>query len=217
MSTDCADRSLGAWAAFALITLYTALMIGAALALPAEKVRYFFTDINGPAHLSHWVFYGINTTLAVFLEWTTALLFAVRLFMLGDDDDTRRATRFFLGQIVLFAFLGADDRFLIHERLEELYGIDDFLTLGALGAVELLLLATWGREQWRPRPARNSLVAAGGFFAVMLLVDKFGPDASSLRLAIEDLCKLWSAFFLARFAWLVCRSTLSHRRSNAQT
>ncbi len=205
MTTGREATGATTWPAIALMGLYTVAMLAGAFLFPLEKVRYFFTDLVGPGDLSHLVFYGVNTSLAVFLEWGTALLFAVRLFLLGDKSDPLPARLFFAGQILFFVYLGADDRFLLHERLEEVYGIDDFFVLGALGVAELALLGTWGRDEARRRPASISLILAGLFFGLMLIIDKFGGAASPVRLAVEDLCKVWSAFFLLRFAWLVCR------------
>ncbi|MBZ0271828.1 hypothetical protein K8I61_07305 [bacterium] len=193
--------------ALALLGVYTLGLFALSFVWPVEKIRYFFTDLAGPVELSHLTFYGINTSLAVFFLWATALLFAVRLFMLGTPDEPPARRWFFLSQILLFAFLGTDDRFQFHETIEEVWGIHEIVTLGVPALAELALLAGPGREQIMRRPVLIPLTLGGAFYALMIGVDQLIDSEAAWRLATEDLAKTWSAFFLSAFAWSVCRQS----------
>jgi len=214
------DSPFAARLAVGGLLLYTGLMVLISQATSLEKTRYFFTDLAGPADQSHLIFYGLNTTLSVWLQWSCALLFAVRLWLLGDRREPLTFKLFLIGQMIFFLYLGTDDRFMLHERIEEIWGLQDYLLLSIFGLGEIVLLATWGRAEvlqrrsgaavgvgrvlW-DRPALVLLLSAGGAFALMLGLDTFGPEQAAWRLAAEDLAKTWSAFFLFGFAWLVCR------------
>lgn len=218
---DRRESPFAAWLAIGAMLLYTGLMVLISQATNLEKTRYFFTDLAGPPEQSHLIFYGLNTTLSVWLQWSCALLFAVRLWLLGDRDEPATTKLFLVGQMLFFIYLGADDHFLLHERVEEIWGVQDYLLLLIFGSAEIALLATWGRGEvlkrrmgaassgfrgavW-DRPALILLLSAGGAFVLMLGLDTFGPEEAAWRLAAEDLAKTWSAFLLFGFAWLVCR------------
>jgi hypothetical protein len=41
------------------------------------------------------------------------------------------------------------------------------------------------------------------------LIDLIVPENMLLRLSLEDLSKTWSAFFVARFAWLILSENIN--------
>jgi hypothetical protein len=95
---------------FGLLVVYSAVLIGVELSTSQAFVRNFFTDIEGPVH-----FYAVNTTLTVALLWGAALLFAVCVVCTEGLPDAAQPRWFYLSQVLMFAFLGFDDRFQFHE------------------------------------------------------------------------------------------------------
>lgn len=94
-----------------------------------------------------------------------------------------------------------DDRFLIHEKLGHILGINDaFLILG-LGVVEILLILTWGEFLTWKQSTKNNLLKAAICLGIMLIVDGAFPSEMVVRLSLEDLAKTWANVFLFLFSW----------------
>ncbi|MEM1211345.1 MAG: hypothetical protein AAGI68_03510 [Planctomycetota bacterium] len=173
---------------------YSVAMLVTELMTSQDYARLFFTDLEGPIML-----YGVNTTLAVALFWGTGLLCAVAIYLRGDGSPwATRAGRFLCLQVLLFAYLGLDDRFLIHERIDRKTGFNNALVLVIVGVAQLATLF-WYRKEWDSPAARRWLILAAGLFVVMSVLDALAPPLMVLRLSLEDLCKTWSAFFLFLF------------------
>ena len=151
------------WIVFALLGLYSAVLIGIEACTSQDYVRNFVCDVDGPVP-----FYAVNTTLSVSLLWATALLFAVCLACDRNDPTRRRACWFFLSQIVIFAWLGIDDRFKVHEFVAWQLDIGDHFVLIAVAVVEIALLLLLGRSIVFRRAPLLRLGGASFFFAVTL-------------------------------------------------
>jgi hypothetical protein len=184
------------WIAFPLLIAYSAALIGIEWHTSQDYVRNFFCDIEGPVP-----FYAVNTTISVFLLWATALLFAVCLACERGDPARRRARWFYLSQILVFAWLGMDDRFKLHEAIAGRLGIGDHYVLSAVAAVEVALLVFLGGAIVFRRAPLIRLGIASMFFVVMLFFDAVYPHDAVLRLSLEDIAKTWGTFFFSLFAW----------------
>ena len=93
-----------------LLALYSAALIVVELRTSQDFVRNYFTDIEGPVP-----FFAVNTTISVFLLWSTALMFVVCLATIDGVSNETRIRWFFISQVVVFAYLGFDDRFIYEE------------------------------------------------------------------------------------------------------
>lgn len=182
--------------AIALVGIYSAVLISLEIQFSQAFVRHFFTDIEGPLP-----FYAINTSLAVFLQLATALMFAVSLVSLERSEKNKQERRFYWSQLIIFGFLALDDRFLFHEKLGARLGIEDAFILLCFGVLEVILLLTLGNFIKRAKPAKRYIYAAATFFLSMFFFDAFLPQKMVLRLSLEDLSKTWADTFLFLFAW----------------
>ena len=198
MSQSTPHRS-SSWPPILLVgvSLYSVLLIGIESMTSQAYVRHFVTDITGPVP-----FYAVNTSFSVFLLWATALLFvvasAVPASLRGSTEQW-----WLLAQAALFAYLGADDRFLIHETVSRFLRIGDHFVLLGVAAIEVALLAYGLRKGWLPTKAIRSLGIAAVLFAAMLGVDALAPHDLRLRLSVEDVLKTWACLYFLRFAWLI--------------
>ncbi len=191
-------RVVGAVLCVAL-AVYSAVLIATEWSSSQQFVRNYLTDIEGPVP-----FYAVNTTLSVFLLWTTAVLFLVAAACTAGDARVRQWWWFFVSQACLFAFLGADDRFKFHEWSARMLGIADHFILLATGLVEVALLGLFGGKLFWKSRASLLFGAATVFFAVMFVIDAWVPHDMVLRLSLEDLAKTWSAALFCLYAWAVC-------------
>lgn len=185
-----------AWLLFAALGLYSAALIGIELCTSQDYVRHYVSDVEGPVR-----FYAVNTTLSVFMLWATALLFGVGLWCASRGNETVRTRWFLATQIAIFAWLGLDDRFRIHEYIAAHGGFGDHYVLLAVGAVELLCLSLLGWNIVFQRSVLIWLGAASLFFVVMLIFDAVVPHDAVLRLSVEDVAKTWAAMCFCLFAW----------------
>jgi len=199
---------------FSLLVLYSFTLLYVEWRFGQPVVRHFFTDINDlhRSPIPHFPFYGINTTLCAWTLWATALLFAVGLSVINTTREWGEK-RFFILQIIFFAYFGFDDRFMVHESLYK----GDLLLLG-LGFIELYCLVFWGQLSTRPRRALIYLYAGIAWAGVMFSVDFLLPS----RLPLRYLAKLWGIVCLFFFAWeilMVKIATLqgTQAESNAPT
>jgi hypothetical protein len=185
-----------------LMLLYSLVLMIVELRTSQEFVRNFFTDIDGPVP-----FFAINTTLSVFLLWSTALMFLVCIACGKNRTSSFVSRRFFVTQMILFGYLGADDRFKLHEHLGWWLSVPDHFILITVAAIEIILLVTIGRHLLTSR-ALTFLMLACAFFAVMIVIDAWVPHDLLLRLTLEDLSKTWSALFFFMFSWSVFEQCL---------
>lgn len=183
----------------ASLVLYSLLLLGIEFYTSQSFVRNFFTDIEGPVP-----FYAVNTTLSVFLLWATALLFAVCLLCIQGTENNQRLRLFFISQLIIFAWLGLDDRFKFHEGLAWRMGIGDHWILIAVAVIEVLCLVALGGKYLLDSGSVGHLFLAAGAFCVMIVIDAWFPHDMRLRLSCEDLAKTWAATYLFLFAWSSC-------------
>ncbi len=188
---------------FLLLAVYSITLMVTEWQTSQPYVRQFFTDIEGDVF-----FYAINTSLSVFLLWGTALLFGVCLLCI-DKVQQRQAYWFYLSQVIMFTYLGFDERFLIHEHMGLWLGRNDAYLLLGLGLVEIGLLVWLGNLRQKPLAARYFLYTAAVFFAMMVVIDAKFPSQMVLRLSLEDLTKLWADVCLFLFAWKILAQHIS--------
>jgi hypothetical protein len=155
--------------------------------------KYFFADIEGPVP-----FYAINTSLTFSVLWATALVFTICLQCIDKTKESQDYF-FYISQVIMFFYLGMDERFMIHERLGRWFNFNDAYWLLFLGFVEIGLLLKLGDIY--NKPSRNLVFIAALLFAVMIVIDATFPKYLLFRLSLEDLSKLWSAILLFLFAW----------------
>lgn len=94
------------------MTCYSEVLMAYELSTSQAAVRPFFSDIP----LKDERLFGINTTLSTSLLWATGLCFTIALSF-SDASTDRKSLLFFASQVVLFGYLGADDRSQGHEYL----------------------------------------------------------------------------------------------------
>lgn len=194
--------------AFALLVVYSACMLHLDLSYGEEVARGYFSDIvaSGRTYdLALPSLYGINTSLSVIVLSCIALLYIVCIGFHGRRVQTKRDRMFQIAQAGFFSYFAADDRLMLHETVGVKLGMEDaylLLVLGLLQLLALFLLAHVHRQIW---PLKASVLAAGGLFFLMVLVDAFVPREMHGRLALEDLFKLWATVFLLLYAWLYCQ------------
>ncbi len=94
-------------------------------------VRNYFTDISGPVR-----FYAVNTTLSTFLLFATALIFGVNIMCLDAGSGERGKRIFYVSQVLVFLYLGMDERFGLHEWLGAVMGIRDAMIIFGWGFLE---------------------------------------------------------------------------------
>jgi len=187
---------------FTILSAFSIWLILAEFYKSQDFVRLYVTDILGPGPVDnqqHVPFYAVNTTITVCLQLGTALLFFLAERFSRTDDLPGRERYFLRSQVILFAFLGCDDRFLLHEALGLWLHVNDALILALWGAVELAALFLLGRIHKRSRRSRAFIYVAATLFAVMVVVDGLVPETVTGRLAFEDLLKTWACMFLFLF------------------
>ncbi|REK22401.1 MAG: hypothetical protein DWQ42_17175 [Planctomycetota bacterium] len=182
-----------------ILAIYSVALIAVELMTSQDHVRHYFTDIEGPVR-----FYAVNTSLSVFLLWATALLFAVCLLCVNNQDGERRLWWFFVSQVAVFAYLGLDDRFKLHESFAWRLGIGDHYVLFVVALAECFFLLALGRREVLTGRSGRLLLAAAVLFGVMIFFDAVAPHDMVLRLTLEDLAKTWANVFFFAFAWHLC-------------
>ncbi len=180
---------------FFIVTLYSFSLLWIEWQFLQAGVRIYVTDIRGDIFL-----YGIHTTLNMALLWGTALLFFISLQCI-DKNKEKLFFYFAISQVVLFTYLGFDERFLVHEMLGRILGVNDAYLLLLIGCAELIILATLGQLSQQSRKILTFLVLASVLFFIMVIIDAKFPANMRLRLSLEELAKFWSSLFLFLFAW----------------
>lgn len=122
---------------------------------------------------------------------------------------------FYLSQVIMFAYLGFDERFLIHETIGLWLGRNDAYLLLGLGLVEVGLLVLLGNLREKPKTARYFLYSAAVLFAMMVVIDAKFPSQMVLRLSLEELTKLWADVCLVLFAWEILRQHIHRLSANS--
>ncbi|MCC0179118.1 hypothetical protein I4641_19295 [Waterburya agarophytonicola K14] len=196
---------------FFILTIYCVILISIEVKVSQDFVRNFFIDIQGSVP-----FYAINTSLSVFLLLATALIFSLILATLSSIENNSQNINFYRSQVVFFGYLGLDDRFLIHEYLGHVLGINDALILAGLGVVEIILILTWGNYRQWSRTTINYLLGAAVFSALMILIDGAFPREMIPRLSLEDLSKTWANTFILLFAWSIFSQNINIIKLKAQ-
>ena len=198
---------------FFILAIYCVILISIEIGVSQEYVRNFFTDIKGDV-----ASYAINTSLSVFLLLGTSLIFSIALLSLPVEESNSSKIIFYRSQVILFIYLGLDDRFLIHEYIGHIFKINDALILAGLGLVEIILiLGSSNYQQWS-RKTRNYLLAGAACFALMIVIDGAFPSEMIPRLSLEDLSKTWANTFIFMFAWNLLAhniDTLKARNQNS--
>ena len=189
---------------FFILTIYCIVLVSIEVKVSQDFVRNFFADIQGEVPL-----YAINTSLSVCLLLGTALMFVVILASLPLQESNLNKILFYRSQVVLFGYLALDDRFLIHEYLGHILGINDALILAGLGILEVFLILTLSNYQQWSRTTINYLLAATACSALMLFIDGVIPSEMIPRLSLEDLSKTWANTFLFMFAWSLFRHNIN--------
>ena len=149
---------------FCALVVYSAYLLFLEYTTSQETVDLYFTDIRGPVR-----FFAINTTLSTFFLWASALIHALNLSLSARFAAPARERAFWLSQVILFAYLGFDDRFSIHEWIGLNLGIDDVFVLITVAALELVVLVGLGRLGERPASVRRYLYAGGALFAFAIM------------------------------------------------
>jgi hypothetical protein len=203
------------WLIFTALGVYTLVVAAVEFFISPTAVRHFLTDIVSTCpDYGHLPFFAINTSLSAFFLWAGAVLFLVAWRCLTPAETGGREELFLFSQVVIFFYLGCDDLFIMHEGLSDQLGFKDWMFFGILGCLEAAALLFWGRIFCRGRKALLDIVLAGGFFTLMLMVDTVLPYGFPMHLSIEDLAKLWSAFFLFKFAWDTCAEKIDCLKGN---
>ena len=196
---------------FFILSIYCVILISIEINVSQEYVRNFFTDIQGEVP-----FYAINTSLSVFLLLATSLIFSIVLATLPSEDNNSKKVLFYRSQIVLFGYLALDDRFLIHEYVGHVLGINDALIIAGFGMVEVVLILAFGGYMHWSKTTRNYLLAAAACSALMIIIDGAFPSEMIPRLSLEDLSKTWANTFLFMFSWSILMHNINTLKLKAQ-
>jgi hypothetical protein len=196
------------------LAVYSVVLASIEVTTSYDNARHYFTDITGPVP-----FYAINTSVSVFLLAGTALLFGVAWFCVDREHEAARLRTFYASQVIVFLYLAADDRFRLHEWIGFTVGIPDALILLGVGVVELVLLGRFSGLLRPSSPVRPWLIAAGALFVFMLAIDFLLPRRLVLRLAVEDLSKVWgeACLFMAAFILVHRHIEMFKRREVGKT
>ena len=200
------------WAFFAVLVVYSGVLLVVEANTSQDFVRHYFSDIEGPRP-----FFAVNTTLSTFLLTGAAMLLVFVVFS-GKDDISSHAKWFFSSQALILSFLAFDDRFQLHEALAYRIGIADHFVMASWAVAEVGLVIAFAKlADITVRAA--ILVALGGvFFAVMMVFDAVVAHDMTMRLSIEDLAKSWAAALFFAASWHLARFHLGlevHARSLA--
>jgi len=208
-------RSLGT--TLVLLLVVWAVLIGVVLSISYWLDVPFGDLTRDPADIFNTSFYiGFLSTAAIFLWAATAAVSLFAGLILPNYTVTPGQKAFLLTSGLLTMFLGADDAFLIHDKILPRIGVPETVTF----AVYLLLVLLY-MVRFRSLIFKTNYVLlglSGIFFATSILVDVLQPGVQSLYL-LEDAAKLagilcWLAYFL-RVAASAVSGNLVPRRTAA--
>ena len=201
------------WLVFLLVlVLYTVGMLWLEASTSQEYVRLYFTDI-GMAHREGRfaaadgdIGYGFNTTLSAFLLASAGVLLIFGGSAACMEDRDRKLL--FILQGIILIYLGADDRFMLHERIGAAVGVYSTAILALAALANGLVYLRFFRFSALDHRAVILLVLAVGLTGAMMCFDLLIPKQLPLRLSGEDLLKVWASWFFFRFAWEAVRFRL---------
>ena len=195
---------------FFILAIYSVILISLEINVSQEYVRNFFTDIEGDVAL-----YAVNTSLSVLLLLGTSFIFIIVLKTLPKEESSKKRILFYRSQVMLFAYLGLDDRFLIHEYIGYVFKINDAFIFIGLGILEIILILAYNDYQhWSIRTKKYLLLAAA-FSILMILIDGAFPREIVPRLSLEDLSKTWANAFIFMFAWSILMHNVNILKSKS--
>ena len=195
---------------FALLAVYSAVLIALEFNTSQDYIRHYFSDIEGPRP-----FFAINTTLSTFLLAGGAMLLAFTASA-GHRPISGRLGLFLWSQAGMLGFLAFDDRFQLHEALAYRIGIGDHFIMATWALIEAVLLLSLARLAEIPFRAFMLVAIGGAFFAVMMVFDAIVPHDMVLRLSLEDIAKSWAAALFFAGCWVLARFHLGFSQ-NVQT
>lgn len=212
--------ALGLFAALLLVIYSIALMVIDATQ-SRDFVRIFFTDIGMPykeaayAAADGHIGYGLNTTLSAFFFASAGVM--MFFSALGRRSTFDRGDLLFLLQGMLLIYLAADDRFLLHERFSQQFYLYSSIIILSVMVLNLFIYIILFRFKYFNNQMVKMLLITGSVSALAAGVDFFIPLNFPVRLSLEDLLKLWSAFFFLLFAWETARFRLIGRYCGEQS
>jgi hypothetical protein len=183
----------------------TALLFG--VCLLCIHIERHFQPLSSPSQSTNRCPFPIQSLMF----WKFSSTAAVK------EDQQCQAYWFYLSQVIMFAYLGFDERFLIHETVGLWLGRNDAYLILGLGLVEIGLLVWLGNLSQKPKTARYFLYSAAVFFAIMVVIDAKFPSQMVLRLSLEELTKLWADVCLLLFAWKILTQHLYQLSTNASS
>lgn len=193
----CGRLSIVVVAAFAV---YAATLVGIEWLFGQGRVRPYFADMPDRPFL-----YAVNTTLSSGLQGVASVLFIVAHHVgrlrVADPTFLRMASV----QALFYAWLAADDRFLVHERLPQSLEAVYWVALGSAYGLFVILHRRCLRGR---RESAALLVLGGALFGAMMVADLMVPQDARLRLSLEDLLKAAASLALAGSAWSYLRAEL---------
>jgi hypothetical protein len=196
---------------FTLLVMYSLALLGIDISLSEFHVRGYFSDIvdgvNYP--LPYFALFGINTTLTVVLLIGISILFSVSIVCINKSGNDRKSLIFAWSQFIFFFYLACDERLMIHEKIDMIFGVNDSILLLLLGVMELFFLFVFGNVLRQERKMKICLLKACVLFAFMVFVDAFLKGQISGRLSLEDLSKTWAIVFLYIYAWRYCMTWIN--------
>ncbi|WP_353572111.1 hypothetical protein [Candidatus Albibeggiatoa sp. nov. BB20] len=194
-----------------IVILYSLSLLWIEWQFSQSGVRLYVTDIKGDTFL-----YAIHTTLNMSLLWGTALLFLVSLQCI-DKQKEQLFFYFALSQVLLFIYLGFDERFLIHEMAGRFFEVNDAYLLLLIGCAEAVILLLFGQLRQKSSHTLLFLGLASLLFLIMIVIDAKFPAKMQFRLSFEELSKLWASLFLFLFAWEILMQKIQLLKSRADS
>jgi hypothetical protein len=168
------------WAVAALaLALYSGGLVRIEALYGQDALRPYVTDIDGPIGL-----YAVNTTLSASFLLGGAIIWMATTQLPGGPAAPRRR-RYAVLQAAVLGALAFDDRFMGHEVIGSRTVIDETLLLGGAAVVQLVLLVVYRDVAVPDRLALGLILSAGAASGGMLLIDVFGGQDATLRLAAE--------------------------------
>ena len=203
-------RRLRTWGCLALVIYTVALLLAGRKSVDVVKDVTAEITATGPQH-------ALCTSACVMLLLGSALLYAVG----AAFTNPAKITRFFIvSQALMFAYLGCDDYFQLHEQMGKVIHLNDAIVQMAVGILEGYLLLRFGQIEKLDARIRANLFTGALLIGAMVFVDGNGFNVIDRMLtqlhgpvtgiqdwipyALEDLLKLWGFGFLFLFAWDLC-------------
>lgn len=205
-------RSIGT--TLVLLLAVWAVLIGVVL-----SISYWFDVPSGdltrdPADIFNTAFYiGFLSQASIFLWAATAAVLLFAGLILPNRTVTPGQKAFLLTSGLLTMFLGADDAFLIHDKILPRIGVPETIVFAGYLALVLLFIVRF--RQLIVKTDYVLLGMSGVFFAISILLDVFEPGFLPFHL-LEDAAKLagilcWLAYFFRAAAFAVSGNLVPRR------